>query len=157
MPEVIHRGGDFEPCPGIAGRRERRTLAYKIRNRGYDALESLARHWRAHRNQLPAAVAGILGIATVAEYVWWHRPQFHQIMRRLNLRTVRQLLTRYARNGSQFWQFDHHKPLRYASTDSAERYHHRNVRPRIAADNKARKHEAPTDHTELDLDGRGEP
>ena len=149
-----------DPAPTrrtIAGRRQRQTLAYKIRNRSYDILERLAKNWRAHRNQLPAAVAAILGVGTVAEFLWWHRSEFREIMRRLNLRTVRQLLTRYARTGRESWQFDHREPLRFTNGDSEQRNHHSNVRPRIAAANKARRYEAPTDHTELDLDGRGEP
>lgn len=145
----------------IRGRKERKTRAYSVRNKSYDRTESLMKHWRAHKNALPPFTAAVLGVRTVAAFVWRHRHEFRAIMRQLEVKTARELLACYGRTGEKRWQLDHRSPIRFAdhfnAADVAANFHHWNLRPRIACRNKRRKFEPPLDCDEFFPREEGQP
>ena len=137
----------------IRGRKERKTEAYKVRDKGYNRTESLMKHWREHKNTLPPFTAAVLGVRTVAAFVWRHRAEFRAIMRELEVKTARELLACYGRTGDKRWQLDHREPIRFADhfnpADLAANFNHWNLRPRIAARNHRCKYETPIAHPEF--------
>ena len=137
---------DASPPPSprtLQGRRDRQMPSYQARDPAYNIIQVFMEAWRAGRRALSPRVAEAFGVATVADFLLRKRQAFRPIMRRLNCRTLSELLTRYGRVGWHRWQWDHHPhPLRECDvSDPAQRavcLHYTNLKPTICAENKFR-------------------
>ena len=145
-----------DPAPtvrALQGRSQRKQLAYRFRNIAYDAVEVFMKRWIAHRSKLPSKAQAVLGVPTVPAAVRVLRPSLQPMMRVLGLTRPRDFLAAYARTGEHSWNWDHRFPLRcvdgFNTSEIKQGRHIYNLRPRLAARNKARKFEAPATHPEL--------